>query len=74
MAVVKLDTTGLKCPQPVLKIAAKSPDMKPGDILEVIGDCPTFERDIRAWCKRLKKTLLFIRNEGTSKMRCQIQF
>ena len=74
MAVVTLDTTSLKCPQPVLKIAAKSPDMKPGDILEVIGDCPTFERDIRAWCKRLKKTLLFIRNEDAGKMRCQIQF
>jgi tRNA 2-thiouridine synthesizing protein A len=74
MAVVMLDTTGLKCPQPVLKIAAKSPDMKPGDILEVIGDCPTFERDIRAWSKRLKKTLLFIRDEDGGKMRCQIQF
>jgi tRNA 2-thiouridine synthesizing protein A len=74
MAVILLDTTGLKCPQPVLKIAAKSPDMQPGDILEVIGDCPTFERDIRAWCKRLKKTLLFIRDEEASKKRCQIQF
>jgi tRNA 2-thiouridine synthesizing protein A len=74
MAVTVLDTTGLKCPQPILKIAAKSPDMQFGDILEVIGDCPTFERDIRAWCKRLKKTLLFIRDEGSGKKRCQIQF
>jgi tRNA 2-thiouridine synthesizing protein A len=74
MAVVFLDTTGLKCPQPVLKIAAKSPDMKSGDILEVIGDCPTFERDIRAWCARLKKTLLFLKDEGSGKMRGQIQF
>jgi len=74
MAVLILDTTGLKCPQPVLKIAAKSPDMQPGDVLEVIGDCPTFERDIRAWCKRLKKALLFIRDEGAGKMKCRIQF
>jgi len=74
MSVVKLDTTGLKCPQPVLKIAAKSPDIKQGDVLEVIGDCPTFERDVRAWCKRLKKTLMFIRDEGAGRMRCQIQF
>jgi tRNA 2-thiouridine synthesizing protein A len=74
MAVVFLDTNGLKCPQPVLKIAAKSPDMKPGDILEVIGDCATFERDIRAWCARLKKTLLFLKDEGSGKMRGQIQF
>jgi tRNA 2-thiouridine synthesizing protein A len=74
MAVIVLDTMGFKCPQPVLKIAAKSPDMVHGDILEIIGDCPTFERDIRAWCKRLKKTLLFIRDEGSGKKRCQIQF
>jgi len=74
MATVILNTSGLKCPQPVLKIAAKSPDMQIGDILEVLGDCPTFEKDIRAWCKRLKKTLLFIRDEGSGKMRCQIQF
>ena len=74
MHVVVLDTTGLKCPQPILKIAAKSPDMLPGDVLEVIGDCPTFERDIRAWCKRLKKTLIFLNVEDNGKMRCQIQF
>ena len=74
MAVEILDALGLKCPQPVLKIAAKSPDMKPGDIMEVVGDCPTFEKDIRAWCERLKKPLLWIKNEGGSKMRVQIQF
>ncbi|MEW6002811.1 MAG: sulfurtransferase TusA family protein [Nitrospirota bacterium] len=74
MATEILDTSGLKCPQPVLKIAAKSPDMKPGDILEVIGDCPTFEKDIRVWCERVNKILLFIKDEGSGKMRCQIQF
>lgn len=74
MIVEIIDTAGLKCPQPVLKIAAKSPDMQQGDVLEIIGDCPTFERDIRAWCKRLKKTLLFLRDEGNGKMRCRIQF
>ena len=74
MAKIILDTTGLKCPQPVLKVAAKSPDMRPGDILEVVGDCPTFERDIRSWCSRLKKTLLSIVNEDGDRKRCQIQF
>ena len=74
MATVVLDTTGLQCPQPVLKIAALSPDLKPGDVLDVVGDCPTFERDVRAWCRRLKKTIIFLRDEGAGKMRCQIQF
>ena len=38
MAVEVLDTFGEKCPQPVLKIAVKAPDMKQGDILEILGD------------------------------------
>ncbi len=74
MATVILETCGLKCPQPVLKVAVKSPEMNHGDILEVIGDCPTFEKDIRTWCERMKKTMLSVKNEGGSKIRIQIQF
>lgn len=74
MATVNLDALGLKCPQPVLKIAAKSAELKTGELLEVTADCPTFEKDVRQWCERAKKTLLWIRDEGGGKMRCQIQF
>jgi tRNA 2-thiouridine synthesizing protein A len=74
MAVEVLDTLGMKCPQPVLKIAVKSPDMKPGDILEILGDCPTFERDVRTWCKRLEKVLLSVEDDGGDKKTIQIQF
>jgi tRNA 2-thiouridine synthesizing protein A len=73
MATEKLDALGLKCPEPVLKIAAKSADMNQGDILEVVADCSTFERDVRLWCTRVKKTLLWVREEDGRK-RCQIQF
>lgn len=69
-----LDATGLKCPQPVLKIAVISPDMKPGQVLEVIGDCPTFESDVRAWCVRLKKTLVSVREEQGYLKRIVIRF
>jgi tRNA 2-thiouridine synthesizing protein A len=74
MAVEVLDMVGMKCPQPVLKIAVKAPDMNPGDILEVIGDCPTFERDVRVWCQRLEKTFLSIKDEGAGKKYIQILF
>ena len=69
-----LDTYGLKCPQPVLQIAVKAVEMKPGDILEVLGDCATFEGDVRAWCERLGKMFLSIKNESENKKRIQIQF
>jgi tRNA 2-thiouridine synthesizing protein A len=74
MAVESLDMVGMKCPQPVLKIAVKAPQMNPGDILEVVGDCPTFERDVRVWCQRLNKTFLSVRDEQGSKKRIQILF
>jgi tRNA 2-thiouridine synthesizing protein A len=74
MALAVLDTLGMKCPQPILKIAVKAPDMKPGDILEVLGDCPTFEKDVRTWCERLRKVLLSVKDDGDDKKTIQIQF
>jgi tRNA 2-thiouridine synthesizing protein A len=74
MRVELVDTLGMRCPQPVIKIAVKSPDMKPGDILEILGDCPTFERDILIWCERLEKEVLSVKDEGQNKRRIQIQF
>lgn len=69
-----LDATGLKCPQPVLRLSVVSADMKPGELLEIIGDCPTFEKDITAWCIRLKKTLLSMRDEGGYRKHAMIRF
>ncbi len=72
MAAQVLDTLGLKCPQPVLKIAVKAPDMKQGDILEILGDCPTFEKDVRTWCERLGKVFLSLKDDGANKKIIQI--
>jgi tRNA 2-thiouridine synthesizing protein A len=69
-----LDTLGMKCPQPILKIAVKSPDMHRGDILEILGDCPTFERDVRTWCERLGRIVLSVKDEDEYRKRIQIQF
>jgi tRNA 2-thiouridine synthesizing protein A len=74
MALEVLDTLGQKCPQPILKIAVKAPDMKKGDILEVFGDCPTFEKDVRIWCERLGKVFLSVHDNGANEKRIQIQF
>lgn len=73
MATEVLDCQGLKCPQPILKMSAVSAKMSPGDMLEVIGDCPTFEKDVNKWCARMKKTLLFCRDDGGSKKTVQIK-
>lgn len=74
MSVQVLDTLGLKCPQPVLKVAVKAPGMHAGDVLEVLGDCPTFEKDLRTWCERLGKVFLSVEDVGRHKKRIRIQF
>ncbi|SNB44945.1 sulfurtransferase TusA family protein [Geobacter sp. DSM 9736] len=73
MAVTILDAKGLKCPQPTLKVTVMATKMKPGDVLEVMADCSTFEKDIKDWCARSKKVLLWFKTEGTAQ-KCQIQF
>ncbi len=74
MAIKTLDTLGLKCPQPILKVATMVPQMNPGDILEVIADCESFPNDIKAWAEKTGKTLLFCTDEGGGKYKAQIQF
>ena len=73
MLVHRLDTLGFRCPQPVLKSAVEATTMEPGDVLEVLGDCPTFEKDVRVWCQRLHKVLLAIKDEQDGRKRIQIQ-
>ena len=74
MATHTLDTLGLKCPQPILKVAAMAKNIQPADMLEVLDDCHSFPNDIKAWCDRTNKTLLVCADEGEGKFKAQIQF
>ena len=73
MSLHILDAKGMKCPGPTLKMTSMTFQLKPGDVLEVIADCATFEKDVRDWCSRNRKTLIMFRDEGSQK-KCQIQF
>jgi tRNA 2-thiouridine synthesizing protein A len=74
MEIQILDTRGLKCPQPVLKIAMQAREITPGRILEVLADCPTFERDVRAYCDRLGKTIISVEEGIEYKKTVRIRF
>ncbi|MCL4532770.1 MAG: sulfurtransferase TusA family protein [Deltaproteobacteria bacterium] len=73
MPTQTIDARGLKCPQPILKITASAIKMKAGDIIEIIADCSTFENDLRDWCQRSKKMLMWVKEEAGAK-KAQIQF
>ena len=62
-----LDCCGMKCPLPSMKMMSMGRDMKPGEILEVVADCPTFEADVRKYCDVMKKALLFVKVDGKTK-------
>jgi len=64
MNVQKIDCSGMRCPQPVLKLAVETAETPAGTVVEITGDCPTFEKDVRTYCERRRKTLLAVRAEG----------
>ena len=73
MAIQQVDFKGLKCPQPTLKLTAMTLKVPKGDVVEITADCATFEKDVRDWCSRNRKVLLWIRDQAGAKV-CQIQF
>lgn len=64
MVEKSFDFSGLRCPLPILKLSSLYPQFKQGEIIEVVGDCPTFEKDVKVWCNKLGKTILNIEKVG----------
>jgi len=44
-----------------------------GTVVEIVGDCPTFEKDVRQFCERRGKTVLAVLGKG-SQLTIQILF
>jgi len=73
MSETTLNCKGLRCPEPTLKLTAVAIKLKSGDFISVQADCPTFEKDLRGWCQRMKKILIFIREESDGSKLAQIK-
>jgi len=74
MTIRTLDTTGLNLPECIFKIAANIMDVKKGSILDVRGDCPAFEKNIRTWCEETEKAILYVESTGADIKRILIRF
>jgi tRNA 2-thiouridine synthesizing protein A len=46
-----IDTTGLRCPLPVLKVRKSLPNLKQKDLALIIADDPLAEIDLRHFCR-----------------------
>lgn len=59
-----LDTTGLKCPLPVLKARRAMKQVAPGGLLEVHATDPDSVKDMQAFCETTGDELVEWRDEG----------
>ena len=71
--IQRIDAVGMRCPHPVLILGNETVRTPAGTVVEIVGDCPTFEKDIRTFCDRRKKTLLSVRGDGVKTV-IQIQY
>ncbi len=60
MEKIRVETLGMRCPQPVLMLAHNARGKPSGTIVELVGDCPTLEHDVRAWADRERRTVLAV--------------
>ncbi len=55
-----LDTRGTVCPGPIVEAHRLLQGMRPGEILNLVSDCPGVEGDIRGWATTTGVELLFV--------------
>ena len=68
-----LDVLGLFCPIPVLFAAREMQRLRPGDLLEILGDDPGILEDIPAWCDQAGHLLLEMVEEEEGRIRSLVQ-
>lgn len=65
--ILQLDTKGLLCPLPVLKIQKIIKTIRPGDLLEVLSDDPVATIDIPNFCRESGHKLISEESNGCNK-------
>jgi TusA-related sulfurtransferase len=73
MRIQFIDALGMTWEQTDSIVDLAAPGMKTGEILEIWGDCPTFEPGLRSWCRGTEKTILSVEEWALMK-RIQVQF
>lgn len=62
----ELDTTGLRCPEPVMMLHRQIRKMAVDEVVLVVATDPATQRDIPQFCEFLPHTLLHSETEGES--------
>lgn len=59
-----LDAKGLMCPMPIVQLAKKMKDLRPGQVLELLADDVGSKDDVPAWTNRTGNELLAMDEDG----------
>lgn len=59
-----LDAQGQMCPMPIVMLAKKMKELKPGQVLELVADDIGAKEDVPAWCSRTGNTLVGTEQDG----------
>lgn len=62
MKEIKLDCTGMACPEPLIMLKKAIRDSSKGDIIKVLSDDPVSLRDFPAYCKFMRHEMLVMPN------------
>lgn len=54
---IEVDTRGLRCPLPVIRLAQAARDAQPGTRIVVLASDPAARYDIPAWCRMCEHEL-----------------
>lgn len=55
---VAVDAVGLRCPLPIIRLAAAARSAPPGTVITLTSTDPAAEPDVAAWCRMRGQTLL----------------
>ncbi|WP_094751457.1 sulfurtransferase TusA [Psychromonas sp. CD1] len=61
---IRLDTLGLRCPEPIMLIRKKIRSMQAGELLYVLADDPSTTRDIPSFCRFMDHSLIETKTES----------
>ncbi|OPZ87842.1 MAG: Sulfurtransferase TusA [bacterium ADurb.Bin429] len=65
MAEYRINARGLQCPGPIMQLFTQMKSAEPGDLVMIEVTDVGFKKDIEAWCRKTKNTLVsLIENDG----------
>ncbi len=73
MQVFTIDTRGLSCPLPVLKVRKVMRSVEPGTVVQVLATDPLADQDLRVYCEASGCAFLSIEELDGNVLRIVIQ-